>query len=703
MTGLALAWSAALNLKDAAKLQDGRAIAGWLKDVEAGKIRLGPKSLLVVDEAGMVGVRDVHKILEVAKEYGAKVILLGDTRQQKAVAAGDPLRKIVQQNGSSRLDVIRRQVRPEDRDAVNCFFDGRAKDGLRSYVDRQAVHLGTGTEVTYAAMTLDWMKSRAAHPAESHLLIAADKRTVLALNVAAHDARKRNGELGEGVLLRTMDCTSKEERIEFSVGDEVVFRASDKERGVFNRTSGVIVRIEQELLHISTEAGVVRMDTTAEKWQRDDGVALQHGYATTAYSSQGLTVDRAFVLDSLSFNRASAGVAMSRHRQDCQVYVDRARRYEAKMKSIPAEEWHPIRDYKDDDCLAQVARSWSSEREKISTLDYSQWRHAGGALAGIEVGVQEEVSLAAIERSRANASSELKRIQDASRFQDGLLPLPFQQARSYVLPKPAPSPVTASVASNRLLDEGVDRKVLEEAREAGFVDFDNDGRLVACGYRPDGALVHITDGFAASIAPALRHRYPPILRGSSHDHVDVVETGKQALALRTVQEYQRKLGMNAPLSTIVVNASNSDDALRMPHTWPWIRAARFLDRAAASGRDLLQECRALAKRVAAKISADTTSGVVATAADLDPVALESEQLRPGQATTTIVANTSHRRKDGALQAALTRRFIDAPPTTETATGAETSTRGSEEVDTRHDDPARGDTVAPGQRVLRPKR
>lgn len=703
VTGLALAWSAALNLKDAAKLKDGRAIAGWLKDVEAGKIRVGEKSVLVVDEAGMVGVRDVHRILKLAKEHGAKVILLGDTRQQKAVAAGDPLRKIVQQHGSSRLDVIRRQVRQEDREAVNRFFDGRAKDGLRSYVDRQSVHLATGTEVTQRTMTRDWMKSRAAHAAESHLLIAANKRTVLALNMAAHNARKGHGELGESVLLRTMDCTSKEERVEFSIGDEVVFRANDKERGVFNRTSGVIVRIEQEVLHIATAAGVISMDTTAEKWQRDDGVALQHGYATTAYSSQGLTVDRAFVLDSLSFNRASAGVAMSRHRQDCQVYVDRALRYEAKMKNIPADEWHPIRDYKDDDCLGQVARSWSSEREKVSTLDYSQWRHAGGALWGIEVDIQDEVSLAAIARSHANASSELKRIQDARKFQDGLLPLPFQQARSYVLPKPAPSPVTARVASNRLLDEGVDWKVLEDAREAGFVDFDNDGRLVAYGYRPDGALVHITDGTAASIAPALRHRYPPILRGSSHDHVDVVETGKEALALRTVQEYQRQLGLDSPRSTIVVNANNSDDALRMPHTWPWIRAARFLDRAAASGRDLLQECRALAKRVAAKISADTTSGVVATPADLDPVALESAQLRPGQATTTTVANTGHRHKDGALQAALTGRFIDAPPTTETAAGAEKSPRGVEEVDNQDDDPIRGDTVAPGERVLRQKR
>lgn len=698
VTGLALAWSAALNLKNAAKLQDGRAIAGWLKDLEAGKLRLGKRSLIVVDEAGMVGVRDVHRILKVARDYGAKVILLGDTKQQKAVAAGDPLRKIVQQNGSSRLDVIRRQARQEDREAVNNFFDGRADEGLRPYVDRQAVHLGTGTELTQGKMARDWMKSRAAHPAESHLLIAADRRTVLALNVAAHSARKGNGELGDSVLLRTMDCTRKDERIEFSVGDDVVFRASDKERGVFNRTSGVIVRIEEEVLHIATVAGVIRMDTTAEQWQRDDGVALQHGYATTAYSSQGLTVDRAFVLDSLSFSRASAGVAMSRHRQDCHVYVDRALRYEAKMKSIPADEWHPIRDYKDDDCLAQVARSWSSDREKVSTLDYSQWRHAGGALAGIEVGVQDEVLLAAIERSRASASSELKRIRNASRSQEGLLPLPFQQTPSYVLPKPAPFSVTAKVASNRLLDEGIDCKVLEDAHEAGFVDFDDDGRLVACGYRPDGALVHITDGVTASIAPALRHRYPPILRGSTHDHVDVVETGKQALALRTVQEYQRKLGLEAPLSTIVVNASTNDDALRMPHTWPWIRAAKFFNRAAASGRDLLQECRALAKRVAAKISADKTGGVVATSADFDPLELESVQLLPGQARTTTGANTIHGRTEGALQTALAARCIDSLPTSETATGVEKSTRRIEEVHSQDDDPSAGTLVG-----IRPKR
>ena len=118
VTGLSGSWSAALNLQEAAKLTDAHAITGWVNSVRAGRININDKSMVVVDEAGMVGSRDIKNVLDLAKKAGAKVILLGDTLQQKAIAAGDPLRVIAQQNGSSRLDIIRRQYDAADRASV---------------------------------------------------------------------------------------------------------------------------------------------------------------------------------------------------------------------------------------------------------------------------------------------------------------------------------------------------------------------------------------------------------------------------------------------------------------------------------------------------------------------------------------------------------------------------------------------------------
>ncbi len=576
VTGLSGSWSAALNLQEAAKLNDAHAITGWVNSVRAGKVSINSKSMIVVDEAGMVGSRDIKNVLELAKEAGAKVILLGDTLQQKAISAGDPLRLIAQQNGSSRLDVIRRQVNESDRVSVLKFFAGQAKEGLKPYLERGDVKLGQGAAATNDLLIKDWADSQRTNPGKSHLILATDRKSVAELNALAHQALKTQGQLGEGVMVKNIECRKEADFVEMSIGDQVVFRVTNNLEGVKNKDAGQIESIDRgtngDTLFIRTKKGLVEVDTSKDAWQhKDGGLGIQHAYACTSYSSQGLTVDATFVKDSTALARDSAGVVMSRHRDTCKVYIDKQERYEMKMRNTAADQWHPIKEFTDAECLVKLEKSWSSEREKSSTLDFDQWRQTAAVVdQAIEVKIQE--SLEKTDAAKELAKREIEKIYNGRKDKklafegvQALQPLFYHTGPHFELDELKPNREAAQRGVNILREQigatGVDEathEAMKQAGEAKFLSFNEKGDPVFCGRRPDDQKLVMTHIDLAEQKSSLRDRYPPILQGDP-SRLDIVRTGKQAIELRSIQIREQ-----LPQSTIVIS-QGKNDALSYPH------------------------------------------------------------------------------------------------------------------------------------------
>ena len=76
--------------------------------------RLSRASVIVLDEAGAVGLDDMARLFKLAQEAGCRVVLSGDTGQHASVTHGDALRILEQYSGYrfSELTTIRRQ-KPE--------------------------------------------------------------------------------------------------------------------------------------------------------------------------------------------------------------------------------------------------------------------------------------------------------------------------------------------------------------------------------------------------------------------------------------------------------------------------------------------------------------------------------------------------------------------------------------------------------------
>jgi ATP-dependent exoDNAse (exonuclease V) alpha subunit len=124
--GAALAGKAAESLQAEAGIPS-RTLASLERDRLQGRGALHGRSVLVLDEAGMVDARQLARVLEHAQAGGAKVVLLGDPAQLKAIGAGDAYRGLLEVHPSARLETIRRQVEPWQQKTSEHLARGRVR------------------------------------------------------------------------------------------------------------------------------------------------------------------------------------------------------------------------------------------------------------------------------------------------------------------------------------------------------------------------------------------------------------------------------------------------------------------------------------------------------------------------------------------------------------------------------------------------
>ena len=106
-------------------------IAGFL----ASGRHLDDRTVIVLDEASMVSLRDMHALLLAVEEVGARAVLVGDTSQLKAVEAGAPFRQLQQQGMAMvRMADILRQQNENLRAAVVDAAEGKVQDSLMKLV-----------------------------------------------------------------------------------------------------------------------------------------------------------------------------------------------------------------------------------------------------------------------------------------------------------------------------------------------------------------------------------------------------------------------------------------------------------------------------------------------------------------------------------------------------------------------------------------
>jgi Ti-type conjugative transfer relaxase TraA len=338
--GAALSGIAAEGLEASSGIAS-RTIASLEHQWSQGRELLTNRDVLVIDEAGMIGSRQMERVLSHAQDAGAKVVLVGDPEQLQAIEAGAAFRSVAERHGGIEITEIRRQQIDWQRDATRQLATGRTGEALRDYADHGMVHTAETREVAHGELIDRWDRDRIASPDQSRIILTHTNDEVRELNEAARGKLRDAGQLGEDVAILTERGARN-----FATGDRLMFLRNDRDLGVKNGSLGEIDRINPQSITVKLDDGRhVQFDTK-------NYAHIDHGYAATIHKSQGVTVDRTHVLATPGLDRHATYVALSRHREGVQVHYGR------------------------DDFASgsQLARTLSRERTKDMASDYSRER-----------------------------------------------------------------------------------------------------------------------------------------------------------------------------------------------------------------------------------------------------------------------------------------------------------------------------------------
>ena len=272
---------------------DVRTVDRLLLDLRHGRLELDSRTVLVVDEAGMVGTRKLAPLLNHARRAGAKVVPVGDDRQFASIDVGGGFRGLRLRLGASELTVNRRQVQEWERHAIDLVRDNQVEEAIAVYAEHDRIRAFESRDELALALVDQWWQ---AHQVGEDAVILAHRRAeVDRLNAVCQQLRDKAGQLGPD-RLQVADR-------QVAVGDRVVLGANALQRlGVANGTTGTVVGLDtrQRTLTLRTDDAAPRT-VRLPGWYLDattrPGASrrVDLAYARTDMRSQGLTKQRALL------------------------------------------------------------------------------------------------------------------------------------------------------------------------------------------------------------------------------------------------------------------------------------------------------------------------------------------------------------------------------------------------------------------------
>lgn len=296
-------------------------IASLLVELDRGENEggdgLAQRSVLLIDEAGMVDSATLARLVSHAERAEAKLVLLGDPEQLGEIDAGGLFRAIADRADPIRLEEVIRHEHELDRIAAKRIREGEGSEALALYESGERVTVAPNAETRREAMVRDWHESF--EHGEDAVMVAKRNAEVARLNAMAREVRKEAAQLGAQEI-EIGDA-------KFAAGDQVITRVNDRQAEVYNRERWRIAEVDVEqcriLLDGIDQARTVEVgaEYLARANPHSDAPALEHAYAVTTYSVQGSTVDCAFVAADPSMDKQELYVAMSRSRGETRLYA----------------------------------------------------------------------------------------------------------------------------------------------------------------------------------------------------------------------------------------------------------------------------------------------------------------------------------------------------------------------------------------------
>jgi Ti-type conjugative transfer relaxase TraA len=299
----------------AAGFGDTSTVHAALFRLKNGRTHWDRNTVLVIDEAAMLGAQITGEVLTAAHQAGAKVILAGDDRQLASIERGGLFAELRRRHGAAEITEVTRQRVDWQRQAARDLAEGRFATAVTAFDRAGAITWTRDQEAARKMLVAAWTRDTAAQPVATRFVFAYTNRDVDTLNAELRQVRRDLGELsGPEVALETMHGVAS-----FAIGDRVQFIDTLKAAGLFNGHVGTITALDPETGQVTA-----RLDTGRDvAWSAPEFQGFRHGYAGTIYKGQGKTLDHTYLYHTEHWRRAASYVALTRQRQTAQVFVAR--------------------------------------------------------------------------------------------------------------------------------------------------------------------------------------------------------------------------------------------------------------------------------------------------------------------------------------------------------------------------------------------
>lgn len=258
---------------------------------------IGPETLLIVDEAGMAGTRNLDVAIRYARHQGASVVLIGDDRQLAAVEAGAILRDIQNVHGAVSLNEVVRFRLPSGKvdgaqAAASLALRAGDPSALGYYLDHGRVHAGDSMTAVDGAFT-EWIAARA--EGLDAIILAPTRETVTELNLRARAARLA-GVANGGNNISYTEMTPEvrlADGLLASVGDTIISKQNSYRLPVAgtdfvkNGDRWIITQVAPDGGLVVARVGDLPVSVALPPRYVAEHVRL--GYATTIHGAQGVT------------------------------------------------------------------------------------------------------------------------------------------------------------------------------------------------------------------------------------------------------------------------------------------------------------------------------------------------------------------------------------------------------------------------------
>jgi conjugative relaxase-like TrwC/TraI family protein len=330
---------------------DAATIASTLIDLDRGGIGAG--TVLVLDEASMIGTRNLAGLLAHAQAGDAKLVVVGDTNQLAAIDAGGGLRGLRDRLGAYTLTANRRQREPWEQVAVAQIAHGEPGPALRAYQAHERVTVADTALAARRAMVADWWSDVTEHGIDQSLMVAVRNVDRNDLNTLARGVMWESGRLSDDEVMahgRT-----------FAVGDRVMLLHNLKPRGLDNGDIGTVTALDEN------RRLVVELDRGQTKTLPVSYAAAGHvdyAYCATVYKAQGATVETTRVLGT-ALAQESGYVALSRGKGANHLYLAEGQGIGDPELDLPSQ---PTRS-----AYQAASRSLRASQAKTLALDTAAW------------------------------------------------------------------------------------------------------------------------------------------------------------------------------------------------------------------------------------------------------------------------------------------------------------------------------------------